>query len=1293
MKKITLLLFALLFSWQFSAQTIVIGTGTGTTTSTGNDPIDGYYNSFRYQVVYTAAELSAMLTPYDEITSLGFSIAGDYGGGNLLGYTIKMGHTTATNSAAHDASTTTTVKFPFSYNPTVTAAGAFDMITLDSNFIWNGVDNVLIDICSSGSNPFTSPYGQVRTNTLANGSRFYRVDSANACGVNTNSTNGDRPNIQFNYIDGTPPSCLPTSLLAADNITANGVETSWNDESGNGAVGYEYAITTSATPPASGTQTTDNFYIQPTGLSPQTVYFLHVRVECAGSTYSSWSTISFTTTCATVSSFSENFNSVTTPALPSCWSKILSGGTISTFATVNTGTTNASAPYGVELYNSGSGASDNIMLVSPLLDNLSAGTHRLKFNARNSTATQDLQIGVLTNPADASTFTLVQSVDITTAFQNYVVNFDTFTGPGAAIAIRRLSTSTFTYVYLDDIVWEVLPTCPDQTGLAVANITATGVETSWFDTGAIGYEYAITTSATPPASGTQTTDTFYIQPTGLAPQTVHYLHVRSECAGSTYGTWSTLSFTTACVPLVTLPWNEGFESVAVGTNIFPQCWGYTNTTSVWNIETFPVANTGVNSLGRTWSTDGWAYTPTFTLTGGTSYRFSYFIRTQDATVGYDVTVGVGNSQSAAAMTTTLSSVTGYQNPTWTKVMYEFTPSISGDYSFGVHVVAPSAPNGINFDDFRLELTPTCPDQTGLAVANITANGVETSWFDTGAIGYEYAITTSATPPASGTQTTDTFYIQPTGLTPQTVYYLHVRSECAGSTYGTWSTLSFTTACVAITTLPHTEGFDAVATPSCWTTALITGTTNWAPDTASDGVPGPRTGARFAGKSWVGNDDALLISPSYNLAAYPTNQTRINVWIYRNTVGLATDKVTFYANTTTNLSGATQLLDISLPITSAPTVASAGWYNYTVNVPLSFNTGGDFYIIAQGRTTSSFASYSVGFDDYALELSPTIPPACATNLVATPNATCGNFSSNLTWDAAATASGYYVTIGTTTGGNDIANAVDVSGTSYSFTGSLATTYFWTVVPYSTAGSATGCTEQSFSTVATGCYCVSVPSSNDNLGITSAIVGATTNPIADVTYVDLTASPEVISQGANTNVQLTFSTGFTYDINIWIDFNNDFDFDDAGELVKTGIACTAAQPNTVDASFTMPLTAPVGLHRMRIGTADDGQVPPDTCYNGSYGVTLDFTIDTALLSANSFDKSNFVAYPNPVKDVLNLSYNTAISNVNVVNLLGQQVLNSKTNSNDVQVDMSALTAGAYIVNITVDNTIHTIKVIKQ
>ncbi|MEN9400775.1 MAG: hypothetical protein RL632_1878, partial [Bacteroidota bacterium] len=226
------LAFCLLFASQsglYGQSFAVIGTGTNSTTSTGSDPIDGYFNSFRYQVVYTAAELTAAgMTPSATITALGFSINGDYAGGNLLGYKIRMAHTSAANSAAHDASVLTEVKSSFNYNPTVTAAGSFDMITFTTNFVWNGTSNILVDICSDGANPYTSPYGQVRTlaASTANGSRYVRADAVGSqCGVSTNTVNTTKPQIRFQYTPAATPtitSISPTSGCPGTNVTITG---------------------------------------------------------------------------------------------------------------------------------------------------------------------------------------------------------------------------------------------------------------------------------------------------------------------------------------------------------------------------------------------------------------------------------------------------------------------------------------------------------------------------------------------------------------------------------------------------------------------------------------------------------------------------------------------------------------------------------------------------------------------------------------------------------------------------------------------------------------------------------------------------------------------------------------------------------------------------------------------------------------------------------------------------------------------------------------------------------------
>jgi len=83
----------------------------------------------------------------------------------------------------------------------------------------------------------------------------------------------------------------------------------------------------------------------------------------------------------------------------------------------------------------------------------------------------------------------------------------------------------------------------------------------------------------------------------------------------------------------------------------------------------------------------------------------------------------------------------------------------------------------------------------------------------------------------------------------------------------------------------------------------------------------------------------------------------------------------------------------------------------------------------------------------------------------------------------------------------------------------------------------------------------------------------------------------------------------------------------------------------------------------------------------------------LSTEQFDNNSFVAYPNPVKDVLNLSYSKEISSVKVINLLGQEVISKRVGNTSTQVDMTNLSAGAYIVNITIDDVVRSIKVIKQ
>ncbi len=137
-----------------------------------------------------------------------------------------------------------------------------------------------------------------------------------------------------------------------------------------------------------------------------------------------------------------------------------------------------------------------------------------------------------------------------------------------------------------------------------------------------------------------------------------------------------------------------------------------------------------------------------------------------------------------------------------------------------------------------------------------------------------------------------------------------------------------------------------------------------------------------------------------------------------------------------------------------------------------------------------------------------------------------------------------------------------------------------------------------------YCASQPSSNDGQGIGQVdLAGTVFSSGGDLTYEDFTATAVSVDNSVSMSVE--FQTGYTYDTNIWIDFNNDLVYD-SSEIVFDGVS-TSANPTTLDTSFNIPGTVIAGIYGMRVGTADSGQSTPNPCYNGSYGVTIDMRIN--------------------------------------------------------------------------------------
>ncbi|TRW22122.1 T9SS type A sorting domain-containing protein [Flavobacterium zepuense] len=96
----------------------------------------------------------------------------------------------------------------------------------------------------------------------------------------------------------------------------------------------------------------------------------------------------------------------------------------------------------------------------------------------------------------------------------------------------------------------------------------------------------------------------------------------------------------------------------------------------------------------------------------------------------------------------------------------------------------------------------------------------------------------------------------------------------------------------------------------------------------------------------------------------------------------------------------------------------------------------------------------------------------------------------------------------------------------------------------------------------------------------------------------------------------------------------------------------------------------------------------CESDYFGIAASQTTGTGSFAFNSLK-----VYPNPANSVINIANNTAISQITVTNLLGQTVLKQTASENNVQVNISALAAGTYILQLQAENATATIKVIKQ
>jgi hypothetical protein len=199
-------------------------------------------------------------------------------------------------------------------------------------------------------------------------------------------------------------------------------------------------------------------------------------------------------------------------------------------------------------------------------------------------------------------------------------------------------------------------------------------------------------------------------------------------------------------------------------------------------------------------------------------------------------------------------------------------------------------------------------------------------------------------------------------------------------------------------------------------------------------------------------------------------------------------------------------------------------------------------------------------------------------------------------------------------------------------------------------------------------------------------------ADAGYYNGTALSTSVAAGSSQTI--SFSAGFTGSayteyVKVYIDYNQNGVFTDAGETVVSAAGSTSTATRT--ASFTVPVSAKSGSTRLRIVLSDNSGT--GSCGSYSYGETEDYTVNitggtartgaaTARISDTNGAADQYTVYPNPAADVLSIARPLSADpeqpfTVRVFDVRGSEV--KGLNLVDGQLNVSGLRSGIYMLTL--------------
>lgn len=809
---------------------------------------------------------------------------------------------------------------------------------------------------------------------------------------NGNGSNNVRlDDVVLDYI----PTCQHPVNLQIDSVGSDFIDIHWTEVGGANSWVVEYGPE-GFTPGTGGTAltSTDTFFTI-SNLDANTVYDIYVLSDCGGGLISTQISNSARTDCGPITTlpYSENFetglyNSGSQENYIVCWDRYASDPTHYVYIPSNSyahgGTHFLDFHWTDNCFN---------IAISPEFDqSIDVSTLMANFWACRTGSSGTLEVGVMTDKNDPTTFVTIDTIDLsasnTYAYAEQYVTFNNYTGTGKYIAFRVSNASSCGF-YIDDVTFDIAPDCSPVNDLEVNNVTGTSAEVSW-SAGHFGTPTDYTLEYSEGGQNNWTTvnnisgNTYLLG--GLNFSTYYDLRVRPNCDNSTTGDWTTITFHTNCLV-------GGDFTIGDGTNTNSYLPSYSYYNYSYSQQLFLASEIGTPRTIESITLDMAAFSTS------RSYKI-YMMHTTESTSGNWIPatnaqlVYTGSPTLHTGLNTFQFSTPFNYNGTdnLLLIVIDETGTWTSGNSWRSHT-APFQASRYNYNDNNPYSTSSTPasgtstsarnnvifgagcDTTTTCVApntnvsNVTANSADIHWvagYQETAWELEYKTASDTVWNSFGSVTASPATL--TNLTSNTVYNYRMRSDCSGGEYSYWTGGTFTTDCDAITVTSSTPWFEDFESYTgtgelpfrCWATP-ITDTYYHGPFVY--GTHGESCHSGVYSAEMKGGTNMMVLPEFTN----DIHELRLSFWATSTNPSLGTLEVGVITNID-NPNSFELLSDAGRPGERGS--ASAGNGNYLG--PFDFNgvtaTSGRIAL----RYTNTSASQSWNLDDFTVEIAPQCP---------------------------------------------------------------------------------------------------------------------------------------------------------------------------------------------------------------------------------------------------------------------------------------------------------------------------------